>query len=68
MYSLANGQTPALYLKCQIAYNGSDIQLNIFCLDPKIGFHRITAMNPRCIILTSGTLSPLNSIPLELET
>jgi Rad3-related DNA helicase len=68
MYTLASTQTPALYLKCQIAYSGSDIKLNLFCLDPKMGFHRITAMKPRCIILTSGTLNPINSIPLELET
>ena len=44
------------YFKTQICYNGSDIKINIFC--------RILKMKPLSIILTSGTLSPINSMPM----
>lgn len=51
----------------QILYEGSDIRLNIHCLDPADGFSQIMKFNPRNIILTSGTLSPLKSWELELK-
>lgn len=56
------------YLKIQFVYSGSDIKINILCLDPKVSFARLSKLNPKSIVLTSGTLSPLNSIPIELET
>ncbi|MHA1916938.1 MAG: helicase C-terminal domain-containing protein [Candidatus Ranarchaeia archaeon] len=34
-------------------------ELHWFCLDPKIGFSKIQNQQPNSIVLTSGTLSPL---------
>lgn len=67
MYILNKEEKSKSYFKIQICYSGSDIKINLLCLDPKVGFQRIVKMNPHSIILTSGTLSPLNSLPLELE-
>lgn len=52
--------------KTQIAYQGSDIKVSFICLDPKNGFKRVISLKPRSIIVTSGTLSPLNTWPIEL--
>jgi Rad3-related DNA helicase len=53
--------------KVQILYEGADIRINIYCLDPSSGFREVIQQHkPRSIILTSGTLSPLKMWPLEL--
>ena len=52
--------------KTQIAYQGSDIKVSFICLDPKNGFKRVISLKPRSIIVTSGTLNPLNTWPIEL--
>ena len=53
--------------KVQILYEGADIKINLFCLDPSSGFREVVNQHkPRSIILTSGTLSPLKVWPLEL--
>lgn len=64
MYSISNEEKWLGYFKTQVCYSGSDIKINLLCLDPKIGFQRIIKNNPHCAILTSGTLSPLNSMAL----
>lgn len=47
-------------------------ELKLWCLHPAIGLKRVldaSCINgPRSIILTSGTLAPMHSIGLELET
>jgi len=54
--------------KVQILYEGADIKINMFCLDPSSGFKDVLEQHkPRSIILTSGTLSPLKVWPLELK-
>jgi len=50
-----------------IHYEGSDIKLDVFCLDPSIAMKSIYAQKPYSIILTSGTLSPLKAFPIELK-
>jgi len=46
-------------------------ELDLWCLHPAIGFKRVIdnlcAIGPRSIIVTSGTLAPLQSIEDELE-
>ena len=52
----------------QILYEGADIKINMYCLDPSSGFKEVIKEHkPRSIILTSGTLSPLKVWPLELS-
>ena len=51
--------------RVQIVYEGADISIKIFCLDPSIAFKQFVSHHkPRSIILTSGTLSPLKAWPL----
>jgi hypothetical protein len=38
-----------------------------WCFNAGIGFNQLKALNPRSIILTSGTLSPLASFEAELQ-
>ena len=40
--------------------------LSFVCLNAGIGFNQIANMGPRSIILTSGTLSPMESMIAEL--
>lgn len=40
--------------------------LSLICFSPKPGFDEITHLFPRTIIMTSGTLSPMNSFAEEL--
>jgi Rad3-related DNA helicase len=35
--------------------------LSFWCFNPGLGFRKITKLQPRTIILTSGTLSPMDS-------
>jgi regulator of telomere elongation helicase 1 len=35
--------------------------LGFWCFNPGLGFKKIQALKPRCLILTSGTLSPMAS-------
>jgi len=35
-------------------------KIGFWCFNPAVGFNKIQELNPRTIILTSGTLSPLN--------
>ena len=44
----------------------SDRNVSIICFSPHIGFHKLAAFLPKTIILTSGTLSPLESLEQEL--
>ena len=41
--------------------------LGFWCFSPGVGFKQIQKLKPRSIILTSGTLSPLNSFEAELQ-
>ena len=38
-----------------------------WCFNAGVGFRKIQALNPRSVILTSGTLSPLSSFEAELQ-
>ena len=40
--------------------------LSFWCFNPGIGFRKILKLKPRNIILTSGTLSPMDSFQQEL--
>lgn len=40
--------------------------IGFWCFCPGVGFKQIAALHPRSIILTSGTLSPLQSFEAEL--
>lgn len=44
----------------------NDPQLEWLCLEPKIAFDQILGENPRTVILTSGTLSPLKGTSKRL--
>ena len=41
--------------------------LHLFCFNPGLGFNEVVSKNPLSIIITSGTLSPINGIESELE-
>jgi Rad3-related DNA helicase len=41
--------------------------LSFWCFNAGIGFREIQRLQPRSIILTSGTLSPLSSFQSELQ-
>ncbi|KAK2724782.1 regulator of telomere elongation helicase 1 homolog isoform X1 [Artemia franciscana] len=41
--------------------------LNYWCFSPGFGMEDLIELKPRCIILTSGTLSPLDSFAAELH-
>eukprot|EP01080_Neovahlkampfia_damariscottae_P008724 gene8724-672_t len=43
-----------------------EVTLNLWCMNPRVAFHEI-AKKCRSIILTSGTLSPMDSFSSELE-
>lgn len=43
-------------------------KIAVYCLNPAIGFQKLIEYSPRNIILTSGTLSPLETLACELET
>ena len=45
-----------------------DLILSFWCLNPGVGFSEITELNPRSILLTSGTLAPLKFFETELMT
>lgn len=47
-------------------YGDSEIELHLICLSPAIAFKRIK--EARTVIVTSGTLSPLDSFESELNT
>ncbi len=40
--------------------------LGFWCFNPGLGFKKIQALKPRTLILTSGTLYPMNSFQKEL--
>ena len=40
--------------------------LSMWCFNPGLGFRKILKLDPRCLILTSGTLSPMKSFEQEL--
>lgn len=61
--TVSGDEAGADYYKVHARYDGSDVIMSIMCLDPKIGFQGFFNMKPSSIILTSGTLSPLNCIP-----
>lgn len=62
--SSANGdEFGADYYKVHASHDGSNVIMSIMCLDPRVGFRGFLEMKPSSIILTSGTLSPLNCIP-----
>lgn len=44
-----------------------DRKINLLCFDPSVAFSQIVGMNPHTIIMTSGTLSPLNAFSEGLE-
>lgn len=47
---------------------GSRVEVfNLWCLDPSVAFQALSK-TARCVILTSGTLSPLDSFAHELKT
>ncbi len=41
--------------------------LAFWCFDPGLGFAKLRELNPRSIILTSGTLTPMDSTASELK-
>lgn len=41
--------------------------LAFWCFDPGVGFSKLSGLNPRSIILTSGTLTPMDSTASELK-
>jgi len=41
--------------------------LHLWCLSPSIGLKNLKSQGAHCIIITSGTLAPLNSFQVELE-
>ena len=43
-------------------------RIGFWCFNPAVGFKKIHNLNPRWIILTSGTLSPLDEFSNELGT
>eukprot|EP01022_Parablepharisma_sp_SALTPOND_P034715 TRINITY_DN926_c8_g1_i1.p2 TRINITY_DN926_c8_g1~~TRINITY_DN926_c8_g1_i1.p2 ORF type:complete len:1015 (-),score=128.69 TRINITY_DN926_c8_g1_i1:3623-6667(-) len=46
---------------------GSNRSLKVFCFNPGIGFIELLRAVPRSIILTSGTLSPMDTLEKELR-
>ena len=50
------------------SYESSKKQLGYICLNPSYIFRQLAIKKPRSIILTSGTLSPMQSFPDELRT
>jgi regulator of telomere elongation helicase 1 len=40
--------------------------IHLWCFFPGVAFRRLAALKPRCIVLTSGTLSPMSSFASEL--
>jgi len=40
--------------------------VGFWCFNPGLGFHKIRKLGPRAIILTSGTLNPLETFQQEL--
>jgi regulator of telomere elongation helicase 1 len=51
----------------KISPNSEKRILSYWCFNPGIAMQQITSHNPRSIILTSGTLAPLDSFALELK-
>ncbi|CAD8198204.1 unnamed protein product [Paramecium pentaurelia] len=47
--------------------NQNQISLNMWCLDPSLAFKKLLSQNIHSIILTSGTLSPMESWQSELK-
>ncbi|XP_055305826.1 regulator of telomere elongation helicase 1 homolog isoform X2 [Sitodiplosis mosellana] len=47
--------------------NGRKIILHFICLSPAIGMHSLLAQNLHSLIMTSGTLAPLEPFAKELE-
>ena len=45
-----------------------DLNIKLVCLNPGIGFADLNLFKPLSIILTSGTLTPLESFETELMT
>ncbi len=45
-----------------------DLSIKLVCLNPGIGFANLNLHRPLSIILTSGTLTPLESFETELMT
>ncbi len=48
--------------------NSLDLSIKLVCLNPGIGFANLNLHRPLSIILTSGTLTPLESFETELMT
>jgi len=42
--------------------------VGFWCFNPGLGFKKLLKLNPRSVILTSGTLTPLRSFQQELLT
>jgi regulator of telomere elongation helicase 1 len=40
--------------------------LSFWCFNPGLGFRKLLRLKPRTIILTSGTLSPMDTFEQEL--
>ncbi|CAD8209823.1 unnamed protein product [Paramecium octaurelia] len=55
------------YKLAVIKNNQNQISLNMWCLDPSLAFKKLTQKNIYSIILTSGTLSPMESWQSELQ-
>jgi len=49
------------------SYAGKVRKISLFCLNPGLGFKHIIDSGVASIILTSGTLSPINSMEAELK-
>lgn len=59
---IANKKTPGQ------SFEASKKQLGYICLNPSYIFRQLAVKKPRSIILTSGTLSPMDSFSEELRT
>jgi len=59
---IANKKTPGQ------SFEASKKQLGYICLNPSYIFRQLASKKPRSIILTSGTLAPMDSFADELRT
>lgn len=55
-----------LYLTIEQEEKSKSKKLNVFCVEPKIAFMSLMAQQPHSVILTSGTLKPLDTFAKEI--
>jgi fanconi anemia group J protein len=65
-YELIEKSLKNKFIKIFQDKKSQDVMLNMWCMNPRVAFHEISKLC-RSIILTSGTLSPMDSFSSELE-